>query len=322
MTRHRKCTRRCGLLLTHIAVVLFATVGVGTPASGQTDGRTVAEVLADCGCLIADMPAALLEKRVAHVQQLIYDQGFVVAFVTSPNDRARGFEVIAGNVQASTWKHAAFPAAPENREWRFQEGQLWRISRTQPFILMELRVTTAGIATSILDRDLTRVGITGGRVTSILPGGLVMFERAQPHFAPTHPLMLAVLDTATALEREIYPAKPYDRVRRETIAQERERYAALGPDWCREKNHHCDPERFDSTLASPPNLAINLRTNSMAFGVEYGAGVIVVCTGIQRLATISCHESPIEAWRRAFPEVRDAELTRRAAEHPTRVNWS
>jgi hypothetical protein len=84
------------LLLTHIAVVLFATVGVGTPASGQTDGRTVAEVLADCGCLIADMPAALLEKRVAHVQQLIDDQGFVVAFVTSPNDRARGFEVIAG----------------------------------------------------------------------------------------------------------------------------------------------------------------------------------------------------------------------------------
>jgi hypothetical protein len=299
----------------------FVVLMIASASSAQEDGRTVAELLADCGCIVPGMPASMLEKRVATAQQLTDEQGFVIAFFASPAENAKAFEVIAGNAQLAQWKHASFSVEHRVGDPRFWDGQLWSISRAGPFTLVGLRVAIAGIATSILTSDLVRVGITYGLVKSVFPSGLVMFQRAQPHFAPTHYVELAVLDTTTGVERDIYPVKPFDRVRRDMIRQERERYAALGKQWCMEMNHHCNPERFDSDLAPPPNVVTNEQTHSAAFRVEYGQGVVVVCTGIDRLAAISCHESPFEAWRRAFPKLPDDELIRRAAANPHRVSW-
>ena len=300
-----------------LGVMLSAVVSA---QATNTETRSLRDILTECRCLIPSMPPALLAISVRDYQRHVDADGFVIAFWQS--ETASRFDVIVGNRLRGSWKHAEYATAEpvgDPRSWR---GPIWSVQRTGPFVLVGLRVAIDGIATSILTPDLDRVGVTYGVVLGVLPGGVVVYQHAQPHFAPTHYARVASLDTHTGQERDIYPPKPYDAVRRAAIRRERERYAKLGEGWCRENNQHCDAELFDSDLAST-EIVVNSRRRAFAFGVEYGSGVEVIaaCTGLNKLDDVVCHETALSAWEQAFPSENRASLLRRAAMNPLRIPW-
>jgi hypothetical protein len=267
------------------------------------------------------MPKDLLETSVATYERLVDDQGFVLAFwPDSKQPSALG--VVAGNVKTGRWARAELPVDAGSSDFRLRPGPIWSIWRRGRFTLVGVRVAIDGIATYVLNEDLRRVAVMYGVVQAILPHELIVYQPAQPHFAPTHYVRLVALDPATSREREIYPTRPYDRVRLDEIARARARLAALGGDpWCMKQNHHCDPELFDSSMEWRGPIAINETTKTIAFPVRYADGVMVTCGGIDRLESIACHETPIALWRRAFPRESDTRLLEHAAADPQRVRY-
>jgi hypothetical protein len=50
-----------------------------------------------------------------------------------------------------------------------------------------------------------------------------------------------------------------------------------------------------------------------------GASIMAVCEGLQNPSTASCRETPLSAWRHAFPRVTDEDLPTFAVQAPRTV---
>jgi len=90
----------------------------------------------------------------------------------------------------------------------------------------------------ILSEDLAVKKALWGGYLAAFRSGLLVFNRNQIHFAPTHPMEMAIYDLQRDVESDLYPP-PADPFRAAFI--EKLRAAKPGEDWCREHNSHCDP---------------------------------------------------------------------------------
>src|SRR5262249_17420370 len=97
--------------------------------------------------------------------------------------------------------------------------------------------------------------------------GSIIYHRSQIHFAPVHAAEIALYNRKTGRSYTIYPAKPYQTVRKAEIAKLTEFFDAH-MDWCNRYNNPCDPEVFDNALDG--QVATNTQTDSLAFVIDYG----------------------------------------------------
>ena len=303
--------------------LLLVALGVGLDAQ-RPPARSLRSVLMECGCLVAGVPETLLSTLVEDDAAAYSDeQGCIVAFWEVPEDDSP-LHVIAGNVQTGTWTHQTFPAPRGISDPARGHGPL-SIERWAPMTLISARVAIDGVGTSILNSNLERVGAVYGIIHAILPNGFVLYQHAQPHFGPKHWVQLAVLDTRAGKEREIFPRAPFSRVRRNAIRASADRYKRLGGfDWCRVNNDPCDPERFDTDLSWTAKAVVNAQAHAFALLVTYSdpeGRVVVTCENMQVLARIECHETPLTAWQRLFPNESEEQILQRAAATPRRVPW-
>jgi hypothetical protein len=304
-------------------VVLTLLVSPVRASAGQSASISLGAVLEKCGCVVAGMPNELLSTPVLAAEPFQDAAGFVVAYWTTPRPETGPWHVIAGNARTGEWRHAQFDAS-DGDDLALRPGPIWSISRSDGFVFVGLRVAIDGIATSILTPDLRRIGATYGTITAVLPNGLFLHEEPHPHFAPTHWLVMRVLDSKTGADALAYPVRPFDRVRQQEIERERRKYAALGQDWCAAQNHHCDPELFDSDL-SAEHAVVDARSGAVSFAVQYVPDgeshitVVVTCDRTTKIATIRCHETPLAAWVRLMPGLSTQQILERAAAQPTLV---
>jgi len=97
-------------------------------------------------------------------------------------------------------------------------------------------------------------------------------------------------------------------------------YAGIPDSWFVEHNHHADPERFDSSLMSPP--VANANGTTVAFIIKFGDGeqslptatpvvdILVVCSNLEALA--GCTEQELSELRRTHSSWSDTEILRDA----------
>jgi hypothetical protein len=300
-------------------LALLAMVLIPASLCAAEDPRRVNDVLGECGCVIPGMPADLLATFAVDPVSLKDDQGFVVAYHTSLDNVREPLHVIAGNASTGRWKHVGLQH-PDGDDSAYNSGTLVAVTRQRGFILIAGANAGTFHPTSILKPDLSRVGATPGRVIAALPNQLFLYEQPLPRVTPTSYAALRVLDVKTGIDAAAFTSQPYDPVRRRRIAADATRYASLGREWCMAHNHHCDPALFESFFWD--NAAVvNDMTNAVAFGVTYksavedgrGEDVLAVCTGIRKVATIHCHESPLADWMRAWPGLSRTQLLGRAA---------
>jgi len=293
----------------------FPGIGAGRAAKERT---VLEKILVECRCVLPGMPTALLSRVVTDAGFFTDDDVFFVAYWTT--DPAAQFSsnvpmrLLLGDRHTGLWREQDIPfRADKDRGGLFES-----IDHSNGLFVIKRQVATDGGSAILVSRDLEKLGNVYYELGSeplVFPSGLVVYQRGQPHFAPTHYVELAAYDARTKSEREVYPAKPFEPVRKQFIAQVRQRWARLGVEWFKRNNHHGDPELFETQRYG---YAVDGSSKAVAFRLQYvdyatydpvqdlkldeiSQEVVVVCDGLSALAGVRCHETPIESWQALYP---------------------
>jgi hypothetical protein len=156
--------------------------------------------------------------------------------------------------------------------------------------LARAHINPSAECTVVLGPDLAVRGILAGWPVATLADGRIVYQRV--HFAPVHPVALALFDPRRGTDLTLYPPRPSRAARAGHVARMRSVYA---PAWCNTRNHPCDPDTFDEHVNGP--VMTYARGEALAFVMTWDN-----TTGW----------SPAERWGRleAFRELRAA-LARR-----------
>ncbi len=143
-------------------------------------------------------------------------------------------------------------------------GSAMRIVPTKRFFFVQTHLNPSAGCLVILSENLAVKKALWGSYLAVFRSGLLVFNRSQIHFAPTHPMEIAVYDLQRDVESNLYPPSA-DSFRAAYI--EKLRAAKPSEDWCREHNSHCDPQQFESNLFSA--VVINEEMQALAFVARF-----------------------------------------------------
>lgn len=163
------------------------------------------------------------------------------------------------------------------------------VSHSRRNVFVDTHINPSAGEIVVLTPSLVRVTTLPGWVVRVLPTDVLVYEKNQVHFAPTHSAELWTWDPVTRRDTRLYPRPPYDSVRRAYIDTVRAIYDRVGADWFRAHNHHMDPKQFDSQLGD--TVVVGASGRSIAFTMQFGGGegtpaatpplqVLVVCSGV------------------------------------------
>ena len=131
-------------------------------------------------------------------------------------------------------------------------------------VLMTTHVNPSASCTLVLGRDLALRAVLPGWPVAGLSDGRIVYQKNQVHFAAVHPLELGLFDPGRVVDVPLYPRQPHQAVRVAHVARMRQAYTDA---WCAARNHPCDPEVFDESLAS--EIVADSRGDALAFVVAF-----------------------------------------------------
>ena len=241
---------------------------------------------------VRQLPQALLDAGAAGVAVDDDDREAFVAFFTA--DAA--LHVARLDRASSRWRHATVSID----DAAGTGNSLLDIKRTRRFIYLDTHINPSAGRLIVLSRDLKlRRALYGWRLV-MLPDETVVYHHSEIHFAPTHSLEISVFNAATLKQKQIYPPKPYQPVRKAFIDRVAQGYRARGEEWFRLNNHHMDAEQFDSSLDGV--VVYDAAMKSISFGVVFsdpGNGndtppfsehVVVTCGPTDLIDRLECRE--------------------------------
>ncbi len=135
---------------------------------------------------------------------------------------------------------------------------------TQAFYVGTHLNPSAG-CTIVVSHELLTRGAVYGWFLGAFSDGSVVYHNSQVHFAPIHFAEISIYDPERDTSTKIYPMKPYQAARIDHLRKVQAVYGDEG--WCRKRNHHCDPDRFDNHLAS--RVEISDATRALAFVIKF-----------------------------------------------------
>lgn len=207
---------------------------------------------------------------------------FVIAFyVVGPDPGLLGdtLRVSAWDRTARRWSHASL--------LRGGVGSILDVHHSAQHVYLDTHSSPSAGRLIVLTRALAPVQRLDGWLLRLVSNRWVIYHKNQVHFAPTHSTELWVYDATTGADRALYPRRPFGPVRRRYVDSTRALFAQVGEGWFRTRNHHMDPERFDSemidTLVSDATSAAFIMRFGDARGGPPGTRVIhvmVTCRNI------------------------------------------
>jgi hypothetical protein len=129
-------------------------------------------------------------------------------------------------------------------------------------VLVTAHVNPSASCTLVLGRDLALRAVLPGWPVATLPDGRIVYRKNQVHFAAAHMVVLRLFEPGRLLDTPLHPRKPYQAVRAAHVARMRHAYTEA---WCAAKNHPCDPEVFDESLAN--EVLVDPRGDALVFAV-------------------------------------------------------
>lgn len=145
-------------------------------------------------------------------------------------------------------------------EYCFGSNAITGIQYSKNFLYMKTHINPSAGCTLIFSKELQFQSALYGWPLAIFDDETVVYHNSEVHFAPTHPAAISLYNPVTKSGKKIYPMKPYQSIRLKHIEKMKEAYS--NEDWCREKNHHCDPESFNDSIGE---IEINNKTDSIIF---------------------------------------------------------
>jgi len=149
-------------------------------------------------------------------------------------------------------------------------GSVTAIRQMPGFIFIDTHLNPSAGCLVVFSDDLAVRKALSGWYLAAFRSGLLVFHRSQIHFAPTHPMEIAVYNLQSDAQTQIYPPLQ-DPIRAEYV--ERLRSLMPGEDWCREHNTSCDPRQFSNEIWGA--VAVNEEAGAMAFVARFDPGGLV-----------------------------------------------
>jgi hypothetical protein len=228
----RGCARHCGVRIGVCTLLVGAALSA---ISSHAFAESLAEVLARYQVEAARLPSGHVPERPITSYAVFADRAFVA--IAYYEDNGTGILEPPLNVFDETTIGA------DNRHC-FGSVVTGRVSSNGAWFTTHL--TPSASCTLILSPGLALREVLYGWPVGMFADGTVIYQHSQVHFAPTHSAELSVYEPGSGASRRIYPLRPFQRIRQEHVSRHRIVYD--DPDWCNRRNHHCDPELFDSAI--------------------------------------------------------------------------
>jgi hypothetical protein len=234
-------------------------------AAGPAPAETLGGLLTARGAGVPPSRLTALDQPLATYQVLDDDRDLVVVYVgepaaTAPLQAAR-FERAARRWTGAQldWRVAADGSGVNALEPEWCRSGLG-VERFVAGFLVRSHINPSAECTVVLAPDLSVRAVLAGWPVAALADGRLVYQRNQVHFAPVHPVALALFDARRPREIALYPPRSPRGIRRAHVDHLRGLYTAV---WCNAHHHPCDPERFDERLSG--RVAANASGDALAF---------------------------------------------------------
>jgi len=246
------------------------TASSHSPVSGPSEFRaaeTLTDVLRAHGLPTDGQPLPNLEKAITSYG-LFDDQNlFIIAYYLDNGSNLLSEPLVVDLYDRSLhrWKTASIGAQNAKTRSVTCLGSVMSVTVSEQNICLDTRLNPSAGCTLVLSRNLDLQAVLYGWYLAFFQNGAIVYHNSQVHFAPTHYAEISVYEPAGNRETKIYPMKPYQPIRASHIVKVRAAYS--DEDWCRNRNHHCDPELFDNDLVG--KVEVNDVTSALAFVVAF-----------------------------------------------------
>ncbi|MAT99830.1 MAG: hypothetical protein CL608_22035 [Anaerolineaceae bacterium] len=243
---------------------------------------TVGDFISEAGIFPTGLDVDVLEQRVIAFEPLNSERSFLLGyFVDTPEGSELPDELhfLRFDKATQSWWATTLqePERPVGEACHpsvcYRLGVITDYLETPSFYFVYMHGNPSAGWTAVLTPELELNTVLYGRVRAVFTDGTAVYDESIIHFAPTHYALVNIYNPNTQESRRIFPPEPYQPLwlaRQELVAQT---YEALGEDWCRENNHHCDPELFNNGISS--DVVVNDETDSLAFVITFSAEFIL-----------------------------------------------
>lgn len=238
-----------------LALAIFIIVSLFTPLWSTT----LRDVLKENGfdyVLLTDLDLPLLGQEVSSTTD-VFCVGYFI------DGTAPEIHVVLFDRQKLQWFETKVNL--RESEYCFGSNEITGIQYSKNFLHLETHINPSAGCTLIFTRRLQFQKALYGWPLAIFDDETVVYHHSEVHFAPTHPASISLHNPVTRSGKKIYPMKPFQAIGLRHIEKMKEVYS--DEDWCREKNHHCDPESFNDSIGS---LEISNKTDSLIFQAHSG----------------------------------------------------
>jgi hypothetical protein len=244
-----------------------AFVLLGLLASAAASVETLTHVLQRRGLTVSGQAIPNLDKPITGYEILDDEALFLIAYYVYDGSGLLREPLVVTRFDrlAQTWRSAEILRRDARAGPVDCFGSVTAIRPSvHGFYVGTHRNPSAG-CTIVLTHDLAVQTTLYGWLLNVFGDGTVVYHNSQLHFAPTRYAEMSIYHPQRSSRVKIYPMKPYQRIRTEHINKVRTIYR--DDNWCRLRNHHCDPERFDNFLAG--SVEINNTTGALAFVIKF-----------------------------------------------------
>jgi hypothetical protein len=189
----------------------------------------------------------------------------------------------------------------------FRLGDLMGVLESNRFYFVEMHTNPSAGWVLIITKELELHDSLNGNIHGVYSDGIVIYSESQIHFAPTHYALIDIYDPTTQESHRIFPQEPYQPLWQQHMETISRAYQELGEAWCRENNHHCDPERFNNSLVG--EVAVSEETDSLAFTLAFTSEpslalpetrVVYIFRGVHNPAQLTYREASEEELKQLF----------------------
>jgi hypothetical protein len=282
-------------------IVSMASIG---PHAARGDRQTLRQLLQQLRVPAAGLDVANLDLPIIGVPATDEGKGrlTIACYLGEPDDAHVALDVLAFDRVASRWHQARIAQAAVARGL----GSIVDLRATPRYTWIALHNSPSASTTLVFSPALVLRATLDGWIRGTTDDDVLIYERSQIHFAPTHPFELAAYDVAAGRDHLLYPRPPYQPLRIAYLARVRAIYDDVirkTPEWPKQHNHHLDPTLVDSAFKDP--LIIEPHTRRIAFRVTLGDPTtepptpreeLVVACDLASFPSDPCREARWDEW--------------------------
>lgn len=260
-------TRSLGRWAYLVAIVCVCVASAVVFPWRASSAETLGDALRSRGLVASPHVLENLDRQITNYSVFNSEKEFLIAYYLDDASGALREPLFVSRYDkvARTWRSVTITdRAAQAVDVRCLGSAVGIRAETHGFYI-GIHLNPSAECTIVRSRDLSIQTVLPGWVLGVFADGVILYQRSEIHFAPTHYAELSLYNPEHRQTVDIYPMKPYQRIRAEHISRVRRVYS--NEDWCRAHNHHCDPERFDNFVVG--DAALSDTTSALAFQVAF-----------------------------------------------------